>query len=281
MVLRIASVDGLQLGCEHHPPTGPERGVLLLSHAMMADSRSLDRPAGSGLASLLAERGYQVYRLDIRGHGLSPRSAWTYHDIYDKDLPAAVRSLRERHPELPLAVLGHSLTAHGGMMMLGRDPELPVDAFVGVAASFWLPQFEPSRLRWLIKRLLLEAWGLISKPLGYFPARGLRLGPANVSLGFVRDVLTAARRDRIETPSGENLLAGLGRVRCPVLLIAGEQDRLLAPSEYVRQLGGFLPPARLELWTVPGGHMSLVTSEQSRPTWRRLADWLDKTLVCT
>ena len=284
MVIRIESVDGVQLGCEYHPAQADRvRGVLLVSHAIMADSRSLDRPPGAGLASLLAQRGYHIYRLDVRGHGLSRRErpTWSYQDVYDRDLPAAVRAIAQRHPGLPLGVVGHSLTAHGGLIMLGRAPELPVRAFVGLAANIWLPHLEPSRGRWLMKRLLLESWWMFTRWLGYFPARRLRIGPADVSLGFVSGVLEAARRDRVSGPEGDSLLGRLSQVRCPVLLIAGVQDRLLAPAEDVARLSQYLPAGLVERWVVPGGHMTLVTCSSSRPTWNRLADWLDKTLVTT
>lgn len=275
----IEADDGVRLGCVTHAARGAARGVLLLSHAMMADSRTLDRPAGKGLASLLADHGYQVYRLDVRDHGLSRRGRpdWAYRDVYGSDLPAAVEAIHRRHPELPLGFVGHSLTAHGSLMMLGRRPELPVRAVVALAANVWLPRWEPSPARWLVKRLLLESWGIVTRSLGYFPARRLRMGPADVSLGFVSDVLRSARRGRLLDAEGD-LVAGLARVPCPVLMVAGEQD-LMAPPREVARLGSALPAQRVDHWSVPGGHMALVTSQRSRPTWERLVGWLDARLL--
>src|SRR5439155_4099847 len=98
----------------------------------MANRRSLDRPAGRGLASTLTEAGFVTYALDVRGHGRSgPHPAegadWTYDDVVFKDLPAAIWFVRSREAGLPLAVVGHSLTAHGVLALLGQRPELSAE----------------------------------------------------------------------------------------------------------------------------------------------------------
>jgi alpha-beta hydrolase superfamily lysophospholipase len=67
------------------------------------------------LAARLADAGFDVDAVDLRGHGLSPgRRAvvWRLHDILD-DLGRLVDRVRQREPALPAFMLGHSL---GGLI---------------------------------------------------------------------------------------------------------------------------------------------------------------------
>ncbi len=71
------------------------------------------------LAAALRDRGYTVYTLDLRGRTpetMPPdesRVGWTVDDYIRQDFPAALRALRELHPDRRIAVFGHSM---GGMI---------------------------------------------------------------------------------------------------------------------------------------------------------------------
>ena len=150
---RIRTTDGWELDLLRVPAEGPARGAALLAHAMMVDRRSMDRPSGDGFASHLARAGWDVYLLDVRGHGASgPRAeeggSWTYDDIVQRDLPAAVAAVRERQEMGPVVVVGHSLCGHASPAAEGCGfyPR-PPDAHVLLSANMWLPRLEPSSLR--------------------------------------------------------------------------------------------------------------------------------------
>jgi predicted alpha/beta hydrolase len=278
----ITTPDGWTLYGAHRAGAG--RGVVLCGHAMMVNARSFEKGAAP---AVLAARGYEVYTFDLRGHGRSrgPRP-WNYDDLMLRDLPALVRGVRARHPGLPLAVVGHSLTGHGCLGWLGLRPDAPVDAVVAVAANLWLPRWEPRRLRWLKKRAVLEAWLGASRLFGRFPARAFRIGSDDVALAYVRQFVGWARRDEWKTADGRDYLAGLERVRCPVLAILGEADRLLCAPESGRAFVSHLR-APLTVWEVgrteiPGlvpDHMRLVTDPRAAPLWERIAGWLDTVLA--
>jgi pimeloyl-ACP methyl ester carboxylesterase len=76
--------------------------VVVLIHGVMSDSNNWRR-----VGPALAERGYRVVAVDLRGHGLSPRA-----DDYTIDLMAD--DVLESVPASPELVIGHSL---GGMIM--------------------------------------------------------------------------------------------------------------------------------------------------------------------
>ena len=290
--LTFESSDGWKLSVLCREPPGPAQGVVLLSHAMMANRRSLDRPAGRGLASTLGLRGLITYALDVRGHGRSgPRPAeggnWSYDDIVFRDLPAAIEFVRSRHPGLPLGVLGHSLTAHGMLALLGQREDINgwIDALVSVSSNVWMPQIEPSRVRQVKKNLVLAGFGALTWPIGYYPAKRLGSGSEDVSKRFV-DMFQALRRTgKWRSADGKiDYIAGLGRVRVPVLAVVGRGDTLLCHPECSLRYHRLLTGAQVWHWTVgretglnfDPDHMQVVTDERASAVWRGIGRWLEE-----
>lgn len=274
------------------PPDRPTHGVVVLGHAMMADQRTLDRqsrdapPGRGGLASVLARAGLHGYRFDVRGHGQSDPAAFTYRDSRD-DLARVVAFAAARHPDLPIAVLGHSLTGHGALVWLAEaagsaqgsgapssyDPVARrVRAVVALGANLWLPTLEPSRTRWWLKRALLALWRVITEAAGRFPARALGLGSADVSAPFVREFTDWAARGVCVNRHGEDVLATLGRLRLPVLAVLGGRDRLLCHPDCGRRFVSLAQRSEV-LVCAPADHMGLV-AEPARPAWEQIAAWL-------
>jgi predicted alpha/beta hydrolase len=289
--LGVTAADGWPLSIEHRRAVGPERGVVLLGHAMMANRRSLDRPRGRGLASTLRAAGLATYALDVRGHGKSGPGAgeggdWSYDDVVLQDLPAAIGFVRERHPAAPLAVLGHSLVGHATLALLGQRPELcsAVDAVVSVAANVWIPQDEPSGAYRLGKWLFLAGMGLAAWPLGRFPARALGIGSDDEAPSYVEQFQVLRSSGRWLSLDGwTDYLEGLHRVRVPVLAVVGRGDRLLCRPECSRRFHRHLTGARVWHWTAGRGahgllydpdHMQIVTDARSAPVWEEVAGWL-------
>lgn len=314
-LIPVDTADGWTLHLEEHPPAAVggtpavARAALLVSHGMMVNRRSLDRPSGRGLVSFFRRRGFHVYSLDLRGHGASGPKAgdggrWTYDDIVQLDLPAAIRAVARRHPELPLAYLGHSLSGHGGGVALGLDPQLPVDAAVLISPVLWIRSHEPSYPWWLYKRLMLGLWWGLTRVAGRTPARRLGIGTEDEAPGYVRQFPEWARHDRwvgrvaagiagdakagAEDGKEVDYLAALSRVRGPVLVVNARGDRWVSRTPSVRRFADALTAARVEVREVgradlpelrrEPGHMTLVTDRRSRPAWEGIAEWLESEL---
>ncbi len=264
------------LAASEYPAVGDANGVVIVGHAAACNRRTLDRPRGKGLVSTLAEAGLHVYTFDVRGHGesgpiASENGRWGYEDILEGDLSAVISWVHERHPQLRLGVLGHSLTGHGTLLWLGLHPEAPVDALVLYSTNLWMPQFEAKRSRWLKKRSILTAWALMSRVIGYLPARRLRAGTDDESGDMIRDFYRWAKTDQcLRLSDGADYLDGRQRVKQPVLAYVGEHDRLLCTEDGCRRFLAPVPEHTIHV--VPGGdHMSLVTKERSRPIWQETA----------
>ncbi len=305
--LPFRAADGWTLHLWHHPPgAGADRGraALLLAPGMMLSGRSLDRPPGGGMASWFAARGHPVYCLDVRGHGASGPHAgaggdWTYDEIVAFDVPAAAAELARRHPGRPRVWVGHSLSAHAAAAALGQRPDLPVDAAVLIAPVVWIRPHEPSWPHWVVKRITLAAWSAVTRAVGHTPARRLGLGSDDEAPGYVDQFRRWAREGAwtsLPQPPGPprpwsgrvDYLAGLDRIRIPVLVVAARGDRWIARPECVRRFaaaigdGGaaYLELGRreLELQREPG-HMTLVRDPHAAGAWRETAAWIDRSLA--
>lgn len=103
------SKDGVQIHVHAWKPDTPPRAVVQIAHGMGEHAGRY-----ASLAAALTAQGYAVYANDHRGHGLS-RHAEPGHlgdDGWNRlvsDMVTLSETIRERHPGLPLVLLGHSL----------------------------------------------------------------------------------------------------------------------------------------------------------------------------
>ena len=103
------SKDGVRIHVREWESAGPPRAVVQIAHGMGEHAGRY-----APLAAALTGQGYAVYANDHRGHGLS-RHAEPGHlgdDGWNRlvsDMVTLSETIRERHPGLPLVLLGHSL----------------------------------------------------------------------------------------------------------------------------------------------------------------------------
>lgn len=281
--------DGWPLAMEAREAASDPVGVAVCIHAMMCNSRTLDRPRGAGLASALARAGVEALLVDLRGHGRSARAgaAWSYDDIALRDIPTAIHAAAARHPGCPVALVGHSLGAHAGLAALTSDPTLPVAAVVSLGGNLWMPQTEPDLARRAMKRAVMTTWGGIARVVGRFPTRALRLGTDDEALPYVRQLVGFTRSGRWRSAAGDDWRAGLRRVQAPVLSVTSVDDRWLC---HPRSAAAWLAPVPTVEHRVVGerpgdprgvGHMGLATDRRMEPVHDEIAEWVRRRLVET
>jgi predicted alpha/beta hydrolase len=283
--VEITCADGWRLRADFLLPPSP-RAVAVVSHAMMVDRRTLDRPRGRGLVSHLAGRGIAVLWADLRGHGQSgPRAEaggrWSYDDLVEGDVPALIGAARARLPGLPIFAVGHSLFGHLTIAHLGRHPELRLDGVVMLACNIVHPEW---RARWqarLVTRGLIEVMGLFVRASGRLPVRAVSFGSDDEAAPYVEDFVRMARQMAWQARDGFDYAAARPRVTVPVLALAAAGDRVMAPTEETRSLvaplGGpttFEVVGRRSGLPLDPGHMGIVLDERCRPAWDRVADWI-------
>ncbi|MFV8752350.1 alpha/beta fold hydrolase [Nannocystaceae bacterium ST9] len=271
--------------------------IVVVGHAMMVDSRTLCRPDRPTLTSVLVAAGFRVLVPDLRGHGESgPLAAqggqWSDDDIV-RDVGRYVALARSLEPELPLALLGHSLFGHAALAWLGQHADAAgreVEALIAVACDIWNRRFEPSRPIWWFKRALHALALALVLFVGYMPARRLRLGTADESLGYFRQFHQWITSNRwTDRSSMIDYHAGLAAIRCPFLHVLSEGDRLYArPTSALRMsapistrevvvLGRDDAPG--ELARLRPDHVQTLTDPRNKLAWHWIAGWLRRKLA--
>jgi len=287
---KVVTEDGWELALRHLPASGRGKGIAVLAHAMMVDSRSMDRPTGAGFASHLAAGGWHVYLFDVRGHGASTPLAdegglWSYDEIVRYDLPAVIDAVRARHAGLPVVLVGHSLGGHASAAGAGCGfYSLPPDAHVLLSANMWLPRLEPSWWRRRLKGFVTWLMWWVTLLVGRFPSRRIGMGPADEAKPYVADIRRFWTSRRWESLGGEHdYLEGLTRVRGPILALVGRGDRLLAHPTGAQNWCDRFGPGRVDFRVLGKGdlgltfdpdHMTLVTDDRAAPIWDVILEWM-------
>ena len=157
--------------------TTPRPRPVILMHGLLVNSRFLDFGADASLAEYLAEAGFDVWNLSLRGTGrsLNPlgwgHKPWTLDHMVSEDLPAAVAYVREETGSTEVLAVGYELgallaLAHVGtasraastvtpqaLARVGKAPEHAVAGIVSIAAPM---SFDASAQEWLDVLLTLE-----------------------------------------------------------------------------------------------------------------------------
>ncbi len=238
---------------------------VVLVHGISSNHHFWDLQPDRSLALYLHHAGYDVWNMDLRGHGdavLGPDgqrqpAGWTVDDYGRYDLPAAFAYVQELTGESQLRYVGHSM---GGMVLaiyLASHATTPLVSAVAVASP--LDFRDPDAMT---KAALGSAWlgtgvGFLPTPLGgrllaHLDTRTplsldeMLYNPANMTPEARKLMLR-----RIVSPLSKGELAqfglaslgefrsadgdlvyrsALGQVSVPMLFIAGRADRVASPE---------------------------------------------------
>lgn len=278
---RLSVVDGL--------PAGPVRAVAVVGHAMMVDRRTVARAAGTSLARTLVEAGFRVLVPDLRGHGRSgptvaDAGSWSYDELV-RDVGCYVALARRLEPTAPLFLVGNSLFGHVSLAYLGLHPDEPVDGLVCFAVNIWNRRWTASWCRLWVKRAVVVASLPVVWLFGYLPCRHLHLGTTDEPSEYWRAMIDTALREQWASHDGHDYAAALGNIRCPLLHVLSDGDRLLAhpddASRYTARFGGRREVIRLgDQCSIPAlaglrpGHVEMVSNPVCEPLWRHAAAWM-------
>lgn len=263
----------------------PALPPLLALHGWLDNAGSFDR-----LAPLLAER-HRVIAIDLPGHGRSghrPPGAWYHYvDFLDEILAVLDRLGRPR-----VDLLGHSLGGTLAAMLAGAFPERidrlaliealgPLTGPDEDTATRLRAGLEARRDRRGDRRRVFEtveaaiaarltAGGLSADGARPIVERGLR----RVDGGFV---WASDARLRLSSPtrfSEDQVLAVLGRIEAPTLLVLTEPDTPYLPREGIERRAARV--ADIEIVRLGGGHH--LHLERPEPVAAALAAFFARTL---
>ena len=118
----VKTTDEWMLALSSYSTQSNKNYPVLLCHGLGANRLTFDIDEQVSLASFLAAQGYDVYAVDLRGHGKSqkPRSftnkkwGWGFNDYCLKDLPTAIEHILKTTDKAKLHFIGHSM---GGVLL--------------------------------------------------------------------------------------------------------------------------------------------------------------------
>ncbi|MGH3770407.1 MAG: lysophospholipase [Pseudonocardiaceae bacterium] len=230
----------------------------------------------------LATAGFAVYAADHRGHGRSDgrRGNIERMALIVADLSSFVRFALQRHPGLPVFMVGHSL---GGLIALHYATE-PGASLDGLVVSG--PAVQPIAGSALQRRLA----GVLS---ALVPNLGVVAIGAEEKISRDPEVVRAYREDplvyrgRLKARTGAEILATmkslparLPRLSTPLLLLHGTDDRICAPAGSVMVHANVSSPDTT-LHQYPGLYHELFNEPERNQILTDLISWLNHHLPAT
>ncbi|WP_394823222.1 alpha/beta fold hydrolase [Pendulispora albinea] len=276
--IEVHTSDGIALRATVQEGFGPARGTAILAHGEFGSRRAFEARAG-GFAKYLTLRGWRTVAFDFRGHGESGPADFTYDDLVRGDLATVASCARARWSG-PLAVVGHALGGHVALAGCGTSV-VDADAVALVGSNVWLPQLEPSDVRWRAKRAAMEFFATVVQAHGYFPARSMGLGSEDEPASLMNAAVRAAREGTWRSEDGSlDYERALGQVRVPVLAVASAADEFrCAPECAERMLSRCAGPRdfRVIAHDDEGGRAprDLIAGRRASNVWATVADWLE------
>ena len=268
--LRMA--DGAILPLRVWRPASRPTAVILALHGFNDYSYGFDGPGG-----FWAKRGIITYAYDQRGFGDAPyRGHWPGVDTLIHDFGAASRLIRERHPDIPLIVLGESMG--GAVIMTAMAGATPphVDGAVLSAPAVWSREVMPLWQRIGLTVLAHTVPGM--KVSG----RGLGRVPSD-NIAMLRKMFRdpkVIKRTRIDTIYGlvnlmDAALAAAPKLQGEILMLYGNREDII-PNGARRALEARLPRngCNLRLVEYKSGHHMLLRDLKAERVLTDVAAWI-------
>ena len=280
--IRLRAADGVELGARVFSPDGS--GAKARGGVVINCGTGLTQRLYKHLARFLAGQGYEAMTYDYRGMGESRPEDFAGMEC-DKtqwarlDFAAALAWHRERAPDRPLFVIGHSF----GGQAVGFLPESrELAGIVLVAAQsgdlrHWHGE-DRDRLEWAFRYTI----PVQVERLGYLPG-GYGTGddlPGGVALEWRKWCLS----DGFFTGPYPETLDNFAAIRCPVLSVSFADDLFYAPREAIAELLGWMSNAEIERReTTPEeldeeeiGHFGFFTRVVGESLWPDVVAFLDR-----
>lgn len=285
---------------------------VLLLHGLGSNRLGFDWP-GRSFASWLADRGYDVFLPELRGHGASqrPTSGWSLDDYLIHDLPAVLEAITRLSRYDRVHWMGHSMGGLLWFLLATHGDPIAVRSAVTLGSALdYRPGASGFRsllgLKPLARRVPAIPYGELMHWLA--PAFGrahatpdsFNLYPSNVEAALNRrlhanafETIPTSLLEQLSSAFDEYGLASqdgsisylepLTALQTPTLLVAGSRDpqaTLEAVHASAERLGA---SARvLELGRSNGcrdeyGHWDLLVGRRApREVWPKLLSWLEQ-----
>ncbi|EID09457.1 alpha/beta hydrolase [Mycolicibacterium phlei] len=220
-------VGGVRIVYDVWTPDAQPRGVVVLCHGYAEHARRYDH-----VAQRLGEAGLITYALDQRGHGRSGGKRVYLRDIseYTGDFHTLVGIAAAEHPQLPRIVVGHSM---GGGVVFSYGVEHP-DDYTAMVLSGPAVYAQEGVAPVMITVAKILGGLLPGLPVEKLPTEAVSRDPEVVA-AYMADPLVhkgklPAGIAKALIQVGETMPRRAGALTAPLLVVHGEQDKLIPVS---------------------------------------------------
>ncbi|MEH6579956.1 MAG: lysophospholipase [Amphritea sp.] len=265
--------DGISLPVRQWEPGEQTSAVVIALHGFNDYSGFI-----TDLADALVQKGIVTYAYDQRGFGAAPHTGiWAGTEVMQRDLRTFTKLIRQRHPQVPLYLLGESMGGALILLTLSQTPELPIDGAILSAPAVWGPSTWP----WYQRESLRLGAHLL--PWMKVNGKGLDITASDNStmlreLGRDPLVIKNSRLDSLWGVSQlmEAALQAAPQFRVRSLILIGEKDEIV-PLEPSAQMVAALPEEHhddQQIALYNNGYHMLTRGLQAQQVWQDITAWI-------
>jgi alpha-beta hydrolase superfamily lysophospholipase len=252
------------------PPNASLNALVIVIHGIGEHCGCYD-----DLAEKFAVRSVGLFAFDLQGHGRSPgRRGHTSIKTIKDDLRFVIEIMRQRFPDLPVVLFGHSLGGHIALSYAidGNDKVQGV-----IASSPWLKMINPPSslliglakwvspvLPWITVQTGIKAGQLAQGGVGVKSSKTDPLLHKKISIKLFTDLWA----------NSKTILCNPHRIRIPLLLMHGTADPLTscdASESFAQNAGEY---ATFKQWN--DMRHNLLNDTGSEEVFQYIMKWLSK-----
>ena len=269
------TADGTELPLKiWRPPEQDIKSVIIALHGFNDYSNFFQQPG-----TYFSQHKTISYAYDQRGFGGSTnRGLWAGIDTYIADLTCFIQLIKQKHPSVPIFLLGESMGGAIVISTVAESDQLPVKGIILAAPALWARQSMP----WYQNTLL---WTLShTMPWLTLSGSGLEIQASDniemlIALG--QDPLVI-KETRVESIYGlvnlmDRALSSANLISKNTLLLYGEKDEII-PKEPTYQFLNNLTNSKKNNHIIAfykNGYHMLLRDLQASILWNDIDVWID------
>lgn len=267
--------DGTELPLKTWQPVEQEiKSVIIAVHGFNDYSQFFHQPG-----EYFSQHEIISYAYDQRGFGESPnRGLWAGVDSYISDLEYFVLLIKNKHPGIPIYLLGESMGGAIIISTMAKSNRLPVNGIILAAPAVWARQTMPwyqNVLLWTLSHTV--PWLTITgSDLGIKPSDNIEM---LIALG--KDPLVI-KETRIESIYGlvnlmDQALTSADLISTNTLLLYGEKDEIIPKEptyQFLQNLTDTASNHHIIAFYQNGYHM-LLRDLQAPVLWNDIDVWIN------
>jgi alpha-beta hydrolase superfamily lysophospholipase len=268
--------DGLNIHTVHQAAVGNPKALVIVVHGISEHIGRYEH-----VIDFLSKAGYEVYGLDHRSHGKSDGKIRIHTDTHTRfveDLKQFYDSIKAKHPDKKIFLLGHSMGSLISLQFVLAYPKTLAGLVVTGTATD-VGSSVSSVLRNLgnfINRFAPQT--PLSPPLG---VEGLTNDP-DMQAKWRADTLTYKGATRISMgkfiiETGEKIQARAKEITLPIMFMHGESD-ILTPISGSHIMYERVGSSDKTIHTYPNMQHEIMNEVERNKVLQTIVDWFDKHL---